>query len=122
MSPDILFPSMWYVRPAKGSDQPAHMRSLIRAFASCLNFYHSLATDQTSFGVSKLKKRLHRVLGSLHVKMTHLWISHVEALILLSFPCNYTLFACFADLRPKSTAMVMVGRSVHLTTLFPGQA
>ena len=32
------------------------------------------------------------------------------------------LFACFFALRPKSTAMVMVGRSVHLTTLFPGQA
>ena len=25
-------------------------------------------------------------------------------------------------LRPKSTAMVMAGRSVHLITLFPGQA
>ena len=25
-------------------------------------------------------------------------------------------------LRPKSTAMVIAGRSVHLTTLFPGQA
>ena len=29
---------------------------------------------------------------------------------------------CFVALRPNSTAMVMVGRSVHLTTLFPGQA
>ena len=29
---------------------------------------------------------------------------------------------CFVALRPKSTAMVMAGRSVHLTTLFPGQA
>ena len=29
---------------------------------------------------------------------------------------------CFVALRPKSTAMVMSGRSVHLTTLFPGQA
>ena len=28
----------------------------------------------------------------------------------------------FVALRPKSTAMVMVGRSVHLTTLFPVQA
>ena len=28
----------------------------------------------------------------------------------------------FLDLRPKSTAMVNVGQSVHLTTLFPGQA
>ena len=30
-------------------------------------------------------------------------------------------FICFVALRPKSTAMVMAGRSVHLTTLFPEQ-
>ena len=29
---------------------------------------------------------------------------------------------CFIALRTKSTAMVIAGRSVHLTTLFPGQA
>ena len=32
------------------------------------------------------------------------------------------LFVCFVALRPKSTAMVMEGQSVHLTTLFSGQA
>ena len=32
------------------------------------------------------------------------------------------LFVCLVALRPKSTAMVIMGRSVHLTTLFPGQA
>ena len=32
------------------------------------------------------------------------------------------LFVCFVALRPKSTAMVIAGWSVHLTTLFPGQA
>ena len=32
------------------------------------------------------------------------------------------LFVCFVALRPKSTAMVIAGRSVHLTTIFPGQA
>ena len=31
-------------------------------------------------------------------------------------------FVCFGALRPKSTAVVIAGRSVHLTTLFPGQA
>ena len=31
-------------------------------------------------------------------------------------------FVCLFALRPMSTAMVIVGRSVHLTTLFPGQA
>ena len=32
------------------------------------------------------------------------------------------LFVCLVALRPKSTAMVIAGRSVHLTTHFPGQA
>ena len=32
------------------------------------------------------------------------------------------LIVCLFALRPKSTAKVMAGRSVHLTTLFPGQA
>ena len=31
------------------------------------------------------------------------------------------LLVGFVALRPKSTAMVIAGRSVHLTTLFPGQ-
>ena len=32
------------------------------------------------------------------------------------------LFICFVALRPKSTAIVIAGRSVHLTTFFLGQA
>ena len=32
------------------------------------------------------------------------------------------LFVCFVALRHKSTATVIVGQSVHLTTPFPGQA
>ena len=33
---------------------------------------------------------------------------------------KFVLFVCFVALRPKSTAMVIAGWSVHLTTLFPG--
>ena len=33
-----------------------------------------------------------------------------------------TILFVFVALRPKSTAMVIAGRSVHLTTPFPGQA
>ena len=40
----------------------------------------------------------------------------------MSFSVKQVLFGCFVALRPKSTAMVIAGRSVHLTTLFPGQA
>ena len=35
--------------------------------------------------------------------------------IIVSFVCLF-----FVALHPKSTAMVMAGRSVHLTTVFPG--
>ena len=42
-------------------------------------------------------------------------------LILTLYVFVFVLFV-FVALRPKSTAMVIAGRSVHLTTLFPGQA
>ena len=35
---------------------------------------------------------------------------------------NIVCLFVFVALRPMSTAMVIAGRSVHLTTLFPGQA
>ena len=34
----------------------------------------------------------------------------------------HQIVCLFVALRPKSTAMVIAGRSVNLTTLFPGQA
>ena len=34
---------------------------------------------------------------------------------------THVLFECFVALRPMSTAMVMAGGSVQLTTLFPRQ-
>ena len=45
----------------------------------------------------------------------------MEYVTIANFPL-INLFVCFVALRPKSTAMVIAGRSVHLTTLFPGQA
>ena len=55
--------------------------------------------------------------------------SNLKPLLIEQNPCSnkavhmlLDLFVCFVALGPKSTAMVMAGRSVHLTTLFPGQA
>ena len=46
--------------------------------------------------------------------------------IFVTFPGHTHLFdgwlVGFVALRPKSTAMVIAGWSVNLTTLFPGQA
>ena len=48
-------------------------------------------------------------------------IRDVYTLLTRRLTCNGWLVG-FVALRPKSTAMVIAGRSVHLTTLFPGQA
>ena len=45
---------------------------------------------------------------------------HLKGAISIIISC--TVFCFVVALRPKSTAKVMAGRSVHLTTLFPGQA
>ena len=52
------------------------------------------------------------------------WLSFVMFnCVFVTFPCGILgLFDCFVALRPKSTAMVIAGRSVYLSTLFPGQA
>ena len=48
-------------------------------------------------------------------------MANVNKLMLHVCVCLFCLFV-FVALRPMSTAMVIAGRSVHLTTLFPGQA
>ena len=45
-----------------------------------------------------------------------------EGLFAADFIKPLGLLFVFVALRPMSTAMVIAGRSVHLTTLFPGQA
>ena len=55
--------------------------------------------------------------GTRHLAIVKITLSNNDAPYAICF-----LFVCFVALRPKSTAMVMAGRSVHLTTLFPRQA
>ena len=43
----MRFPTMWVCATSKGSDQPAHMRGLVRAFASRLIRMSSLACSDT---------------------------------------------------------------------------
>ena len=47
------------------------------------------------------------------------FIIDVQRPLRIDFCCFVVVFVA---LRPMSTAMVIAGRSVHLTTLFPGQA
>ena len=64
-----------------------------------------------------LNRKVHEAMNSISNVKVHLKTRSENVNIL--FVC---LFVCFVALRPKSTAMVIAGRSVHLTTLFPGQA
>ena len=69
-----------------------------------------------------------------HLDLIHLPINFIKIFLMVTLSIQEfleksskghtleTLFVCFVALRPKSTAMVMAGRSVDLTTLFPGQA
>ena len=63
--------------------------------------------------------------------LSQIWIMILSGRIICTASSNCLIwpglfilppFVCFVALRPKSTAMVIAGRSVHLTTLFPGQA
>ena len=56
----------------------------------------------------------------LHCLLTHFAFFPIS--FFAFFRISLCMFVCLVALRPKSTAMVMAGRSVHLTTLFPGQA
>ena len=47
---------------------------------------------------------------------------HQKHIFIIHSYCFVFFVFVFVALRPKSTAMVIAGRSVHLTTLFPGQA
>ena len=78
MSRDRRFPTMWNVRPAK-----PQISLRIRAvwseplLVACI-FYDCLATDCTSFGVSKLKGRLIRLV----------WVYTCQNATLLEITCN----------------------------------
>ena len=78
MSHDMRFPTMWYVRPAK-TQISLHIRAVrSEPLLVAWIFYNCLATDWTSFGVSKLKRRLHRLV----------WVYTCQNATLLEITCH----------------------------------
>ena len=63
----------------------------------------------------------HSAILSTFIKLP--FVIKIFVLSIFEWPLSgrFCLFV-FVALRPMSTAMVIAGRSVHLTTLFPGQA
>ena len=69
------------------------------------------------FDLSQLVSEPTRITETTSTLIDHIYTNNQENINVCLF-----VFVCFVALRPKSTAMVIAGRSVHLTTLFPGQA
>ena len=63
----------------------------------------------------------HRYIRPSKNKINELSVNVLKFLTLFSF-CSQINLVGFVALRLNSTAMVIAGRSVHLTTRFPGQA
>ena len=64
---------------SKGSDQPAHTHSLIRAFVSCLNILSVQLLREHHLDFLSLKEGCTSSSESTHVKMPHCWKSHLAA-------------------------------------------
>ena len=64
---------------SKASDQPAHMRSLIRAFASHLNILSVKLLPEHDFEFLSLNGGCMGSFESTLIKMPHCWKSHATA-------------------------------------------
>ena len=72
----------------EGSDQPAHTRSLVRAFASRLNILWLLSYCPNIIWIVLAKKGVAQARQSLHLSKCHFVGNHVSRLILsLIFQC-----------------------------------
>ena len=78
MSRDIWFPTMWYVRPAKPQISLRICAVWPGPLLVAWLFYECYATDWTSFGVSKLERRLHMLI----------WVYTCQNATLLKITCH----------------------------------
>ena len=84
MSCDMRFPTMWYVQPAKAQTSLCIRTVWSEPLLVARIFYECSATDRTSFGVSKLKRRLDRIV----------WVYTCQNTTLLEITCRGSSFIC----------------------------
>ena len=78
LSRNMRFPTMWYVRPAKALTSLRICAVWSESLPVAWKFYDTWAADRTSFGVSKLKRRLHRLV----------WVYTCQNTTLLEITCH----------------------------------
>ena len=75
---------MWYVRPGKAQTSLRICSVWSEPLLVAWMFYDSKATDRTSFGVAKLKMRLH-----IHLSKCHIVGNHMSRLVRFTIPSKY---------------------------------
>ena len=78
MSRDMRFPTMWYVWPAKAQTSLRIRADWSEPLLVAWIFHEYQATDQTAFGVSKLKRRLYKLI----------WVYTCQNTTLLEITCR----------------------------------
>ena len=88
-----------------------------------INFFVLYTSSYFSYNVHIVRPLplAYRARTKCPVLSTHIGFKEGFMAVAQHCPTPVFVFVCFVALRPKSTAMVMEGGSVHLTTLFPGQ-
>ena len=100
MSRDMRF---WYVRQAKPQISLRIRAVLSEPLLVAWVFYDCYATDWTSFGVSKLKRRLHRLVSVYTCQITHCWKSDVVAHCNLASSCDFVTYHMSEQRRHRPT-------------------
>ena len=95
MSRDMRFPTMWYVRPAKTQISLRIHAVWSESFLVAWIFYECYASDWTSFWVSKLKRRLHRLVW--------VWADPQGASV-----CDVFLFFCHFPIRCSGSGVILI--------------
>ena len=97
---------------SKASDQPAHTRSLIRAFASRLNILSVKLLTEHHLEFPSLKEGCTGLSESTHDKMPHCWKSHALA----HYYSNLFQWELIVSIVVRSTNLVIDSRSMMIVT------
>ena len=108
-------------RPISGLDSfHASLQSIVPTPTRRDAVWHNTQPNKKAEGV--IIPLLHRNVVFRIDKSVFILATGLGTFYKIKMGCITKLFVCLFALRPMSTAMVIAGRSVHLTTLFPGQA
>ena len=105
LSHDLRFPTMWYVRPAKAQTRLRIGAVWSEPLLVAWIFYDCKAADWTAFGVSKLNRRLYRLV----------WVYTCQNATLLEIPCCGSITRWITPGRRQSKTLILSTNVDHIS-------